>query len=127
MTDSPSVTWPSPARTTLPLRRIDKTVVERISRFVDMGAILDYSSADGCGFVRIFAFCGGRKRKQVPHRRDTRSGTSMSATGGVAAAVAVRDPEVKGKVYLKSEVKINGQECAFYTSETDGVGNLALG
>ena len=47
--------------------------------------------------------------------------------GGVAAAVAVRDPEVKGKVYLKSEVKINGQECAFYTSETDGVGNLALG
>jgi hypothetical protein len=37
------VTCPSPASTTLPLRRMDKTVVERISRFVDMGAILDYS------------------------------------------------------------------------------------
>src|SRR5580704_18316090 len=47
MTDSPSVTWPSPARTTLPLRRMDKTVVDRISRFVDMGAILDYSSVEG--------------------------------------------------------------------------------
>ena len=46
MTDSPSVTWPSPARTTLPLRRMDKTVVDRISLFVDMGAILDYTSAD---------------------------------------------------------------------------------
>jgi hypothetical protein len=46
MTDSPSVTCPSPASTTLPLRRMDKTVVERISRFVDMGAILDYSSAE---------------------------------------------------------------------------------
>src|ERR1700680_2270808 len=44
MTDSPSVTCPSPARTTLPLRRIDKTVVERIRRFVDMSAILHYSS-----------------------------------------------------------------------------------
>jgi hypothetical protein len=44
MTDSPSVTWPSPASTTLPPRRTDKTVVERISRFLDMGAILDYSS-----------------------------------------------------------------------------------
>jgi hypothetical protein len=47
MTDSPSVTWPSPARTTLPLRRMDKTVVDRISRFVDMGAIFDYSSVEG--------------------------------------------------------------------------------
>src|SRR5271155_2798538 len=46
MTDSPRVTWPSPARTTLPLRRMDKTVVERISRFVDMGTILDYSSGE---------------------------------------------------------------------------------
>jgi hypothetical protein len=27
------------------LRRMDKTVVERIRRFVDMSAILDYSSA----------------------------------------------------------------------------------
>src|SRR3981081_2894874 len=44
MTDSPSVTWPSPARTTLPPRRTDKTVVERISRFLGMSAILDYSS-----------------------------------------------------------------------------------
>src|SRR5258708_4698028 len=44
MTDSPSVTWPSPARTTLPLRRVGRTVVERISRFVGMSAILDYSS-----------------------------------------------------------------------------------
>src|SRR5258706_9543779 len=46
MTDSPSVTCPSPARTTLPLRRMDSTVVERISRFVDMRAILDYSSGE---------------------------------------------------------------------------------
>src|SRR5258708_29831343 len=44
MTDSPSVTCPSPARTTLPLRRMDRTVVERIRRFVDMSAILNYSS-----------------------------------------------------------------------------------
>src|ERR1700730_12012251 len=45
ITDSPSVTCPSPARTTFPLRRTDKTVVDRISRFVVMSAILDYSSA----------------------------------------------------------------------------------
>ena len=38
------MTCPSPARTTLPLRRMDRTVVERIRRFVDMSAILDYSS-----------------------------------------------------------------------------------
>ena len=43
--DSPRVTWPSPAMTTLPLRRTDKTVVERISRFFVMSAILDYNSA----------------------------------------------------------------------------------
>src|SRR5579883_2305410 len=30
MTDSPSVTWPSAAITTLPLRRTHRTVVERI-------------------------------------------------------------------------------------------------
>jgi hypothetical protein len=46
MTDSPSVTWPSPASTTLPSRRTDKTVVERISRFFIMSAILYYSSAN---------------------------------------------------------------------------------
>src|ERR1700679_1462526 len=46
MTDAPSVTCPSPARTTLPLRRMDKTVVERISRFVDIGAVVDYSSGE---------------------------------------------------------------------------------
>src|SRR5882672_21550 len=46
MTDSPSVTCPSPARTTLPLRRMDNTVVERISRFVGMSAILDYTSGE---------------------------------------------------------------------------------
>src|SRR5215472_11798330 len=45
MTDSPRVTWPSPARTTLPLRRTDKTVVDRISRWVAMSATVDYSSA----------------------------------------------------------------------------------
>src|ERR1700691_2664987 len=49
MTDSPSVTCPSPARTTLPLRRMDKTVVERIRRFVDMSAILNYSSGGVVG------------------------------------------------------------------------------
>jgi hypothetical protein len=38
------VTCPSPARTTLPSRRTDKTVVDLISRFVDMSAIFDYSS-----------------------------------------------------------------------------------
>src|SRR5260370_1342339 len=46
MTDSPSVTCPSPARTTLPLRRTDKTVVERISRLVGISAILNYSSRE---------------------------------------------------------------------------------
>src|SRR5579872_275722 len=46
MTDSPSVTCPSPARTTLPLRRMDRTVVERIRRFWGMRVILDYSSVD---------------------------------------------------------------------------------
>src|SRR5271163_3311630 len=60
MTDSPSVTCPSPARTTLPLRRMDKTVVERISRFVDMGAILDYSS-EAAALARTRA---GRLRRQ---------------------------------------------------------------
>jgi hypothetical protein len=30
---------------------MDKTVVERISRFVDMGAILDYSSAQNFALV----------------------------------------------------------------------------
>jgi hypothetical protein len=52
MTDSPSVTCPSPARTTLPFRRIDKTVVDRISRFVGMSAIPDYSSAEQQGAER---------------------------------------------------------------------------
>ena len=46
MTPSPSVTWPSPAMTTLPLRRTQRTVVERIRRFVGMSAILDYNSLD---------------------------------------------------------------------------------
>src|SRR5258708_35900870 len=46
MTDSPSVTCPSPARTTLPLPRTDKTVVERISRLAGISAILDYSSRE---------------------------------------------------------------------------------
>ena len=50
MTDSPSVTWPSPASTTLPFRRTDKTVVDRISRFLDMSAIFDYNSAQGGTF-----------------------------------------------------------------------------
>src|SRR5579871_6224300 len=45
ITDSPSVTWPSPAKTTVPLRRTDNTVVDRISRFCAMSAIFDYSSA----------------------------------------------------------------------------------
>src|SRR6202158_1789184 len=46
ITPSPSVTWPSPAMTTVPLRRTLRTVVDRIRRFVGMSAILDYSSAD---------------------------------------------------------------------------------
>src|SRR5690348_962297 len=45
MTPSPSVTWPSPAMTTAPLRRTQRTVVDRIRRFVGMRAILDYNSA----------------------------------------------------------------------------------
>src|SRR5580704_2109101 len=44
MTPSPSVTWPSPAMTTAPLRRTQRTVVDRIRRFVGMRAILDYNS-----------------------------------------------------------------------------------
>src|SRR4051794_25198217 len=47
ITDSPSVTWPSPANTTVPLRRTHKTVVERISLFFAMSVIFDYSSANG--------------------------------------------------------------------------------
>src|SRR4029079_6788045 len=47
MTPSPSVTWPSPAMTTVPLRRTERTVVERIRRFVGMSAILDYNSPRG--------------------------------------------------------------------------------
>src|ERR1700680_4146864 len=47
MTPSPRVTWPSPAMTTAPLRRTQRTVVERIRRFVGMSAILDYSSVAG--------------------------------------------------------------------------------
>src|SRR5882757_3828572 len=62
MTDSPSVTWPSPARTTLPLRRMDRTVVERISRFVGMSAILDYSSGRGGQSDEI------RRRKSLTQR-----------------------------------------------------------
>src|SRR5229473_507128 len=45
MMPSPSVTWPSPAMTTLPLRRTQRTVVERTKRFVCMSPILYYSSA----------------------------------------------------------------------------------
>src|SRR5689334_19232837 len=44
MTPSPRVTCPSPAMTTLPLRRTQRTVVDRIKRFVLMRVILDYSS-----------------------------------------------------------------------------------
>src|SRR5580658_1793647 len=62
MTDSPSVTWPSPARTTLPLRRMDKTVVERISRFGDIGAIFDYSSASSSTLLERLP---PRARKQL--------------------------------------------------------------
>src|ERR1700682_3852251 len=49
MTPSPTVTWPSPAMTTVPLRRTLRTVVERIRRFVGMSAILDYSSGQEVG------------------------------------------------------------------------------
>ncbi len=49
MTPSPSVTWPSPAMTTVPLRRTLRTVVERIRRFVGMSAILDYNSGQDVG------------------------------------------------------------------------------
>src|SRR5208282_432315 len=75
MTDSPSVTWPSPARTTLPLRRIDKTVVERIRRFVDMSAILDYSSG------KSPAIAPGPTRLRTSRRRSastTKFGGSFS-------------------------------------------------
>src|ERR1035437_5856459 len=60
MTDSPSVTWPSPAMTTLSSRRTQRTVVERMRRrdgtsaallaavaasgFFFMSAILDYTA-----------------------------------------------------------------------------------
>src|SRR5450756_2074942 len=57
MMDSPSVTWPSPAMTTLSSRRTQRTVVERILRgaaalsaavatgvFFFMSAILDYTA-----------------------------------------------------------------------------------
>src|SRR5580765_5532834 len=60
MTDSPSVTWPSPARTTLPSRRTDKTVVDRIRRFVGMSAISDYNSAGSGGpqqAHRLLIYC----------------------------------------------------------------------
>src|SRR5450755_4661721 len=49
MTPSPSVTWPSPAMTTVPLRRTLRTAVERIRRVVGMSAILDYNSAFDVG------------------------------------------------------------------------------
>src|SRR5206468_1527237 len=75
MTPSPSVTWPSPAMTTAPVRRTQRTVVERIRRLVGMSAILDYNSADhvataalGCPVrAKLDRFslrpqCGGRKR-----------------------------------------------------------------
>src|ERR1700689_3874572 len=49
MTDSPSVTCPSPARTTLPLRRMDKTIGEGIRGFVDLRPILNYISGGVVG------------------------------------------------------------------------------
>ena len=74
MTDSPSVTWPSPARTTLPLRRMDKTVVDRISRFVDMGANLDYSSAKDTSLLsagkqqQLRQFCNSHRLRPLLSR-----------------------------------------------------------
>src|ERR1700730_17687273 len=78
MTDSPSVTCPSPAMTTLSLRRTQRTVVERIRRraggsamsslaaatsgFFFMSAILNYSSAisvEFAAFPRGSAVCVG--------------------------------------------------------------------
>src|SRR5690349_7216921 len=53
MTDSPSVTWPSPARTTLPSRRTDKTVVDRISLFLPISVIFDYSSEPLSALLRL--------------------------------------------------------------------------
>src|SRR5882762_5496691 len=53
MTPSPSVTWPSPAMTTVPLRRTLRTVVDRIRRFVGMRANLDYNSADHVGTAAL--------------------------------------------------------------------------
>src|ERR1039458_319232 len=80
MTDSPSVTWPSPAMTTLSSRRTQRTVVERILRgawasavlsaaaatglFFFMSAILDYSSAVTAELGML-----DRRQKSSPKKR----------------------------------------------------------
>src|SRR5260370_40336032 len=45
MTDSPSVTWPSPAMTTLSSRRTQRTVVERMRRGAGLSAVLSVAAA----------------------------------------------------------------------------------
>src|SRR5258708_7498048 len=54
MTDSPSVTWPSPAMTTLSSRRTQRTVVERIRRRAGVSAVLSVAAATS-GFLIMSA------------------------------------------------------------------------
>src|SRR5467141_786757 len=54
MTDSPSVTWPSPAMTTLSSRRTQRTVVERMRRGVGLSAVLSVATATS-GFLIMSA------------------------------------------------------------------------
>src|SRR5712671_935122 len=51
MTDSPSVTWPSPAMTTLSLRRTQRTVVERILRRAGVSAVSSVAAATSVFFI----------------------------------------------------------------------------
>src|ERR1700730_14996610 len=72
MTPSPSVTWPSPAMTTVPLRRTLRTVVERIRRFVGMSAILDYSSGHDVGASASLVLERQSQRPSTSHQETQR-------------------------------------------------------
>src|SRR5258706_194398 len=109
MTDSPSVTCPSPARTTLPLRRMDRTVVERISRFVDMKAILDYSSR-GSPLMR-------KQESTTGHGETKGKSKGRQARGSGTARVKVPAPSASS----------SGQDLSLQRTQGQGTSNRWAG
>src|SRR5258708_2352695 len=114
MTDSPSVTCPSPARTTLPLRRMGRTVVERISRFVDMSAIFDYSSG-GSPLMREQEFNteprrDGETKGKTKGRQARGSGTARVKVPAPSAspgqALSLQERRARGNPQVKSQERL---------------------